>query len=322
MKRSKLPEFKWTDKCQEGFDQLKKVLTEAPILAYPENKRPFILETDASLKGLGAVLSQKGEDREIRIIAYASHSLRPSKCSMRYYSSAKIELMAMKWSVCDKFKDYLLGSKFMVFTDNNPLCNIKSSKLGAAQIRWLSELALYDFDIIYRTGKSNLVVDALSHRPEGDNATQEEQGSDGDDEDWVAVSYKVEEEGGTITSAEFNQAVSNLVGGTKIERKLKEHIQAVGIAKEEWEGDRIELATGMVGLFESIPSDMMAEAQHSDNQILPVLKFVESEQKPHKKVSYQTRSNNALKLVLQWDRLTLKKGVLHRLDVHNEIEYH
>ena len=54
---------------------------------------------------------------------------------MRDYSLAKIELMALKWSVCDKFKDYLLGSKFTVFTDNNPLCYIKSSKLGAAQIR-------------------------------------------------------------------------------------------------------------------------------------------------------------------------------------------
>ena len=51
---------------------------------------------------------------------------------MQDYSSAKIELMALKWSVYDKFKDYLLGSKFTVFTDNNPLCYIKSSKLGAA----------------------------------------------------------------------------------------------------------------------------------------------------------------------------------------------
>ena len=73
---------------------------------------------------------------------------RPSEKSMRNYRSAKIELMALKWSVCDKFKDYLLGSKFTVFTDNNPLCYIKSSKLGAAQIRWLSKLTLYDFDIV------------------------------------------------------------------------------------------------------------------------------------------------------------------------------
>ena len=78
------------------------------------------------------------------------------------YSSTKIELLALKWSVCEKFKDYLLGSKFTVYTDNNPLVYIKTSKLGAAQIRWLSELALYDFDIVYCTGKSNLVADALS----------------------------------------------------------------------------------------------------------------------------------------------------------------
>ena len=62
---------------------------------------------------------------------------------MRDYSSAKIELMALKWSVCEKFKDYLLGSKFTIFTDNNPLVYVKTSKLGTAQIRWLSELALY-----------------------------------------------------------------------------------------------------------------------------------------------------------------------------------
>ena len=64
--------------------------------------------------------------------------------------------MALKWSVCDKFKDYLLGSKFTVFTDNNPLCYIRSSKLGAAQICWLSKLVLYDFDKVYHTEKVQL----------------------------------------------------------------------------------------------------------------------------------------------------------------------
>ena len=93
---------------------------------------------------------------------------------MRDYSSAKIELMALKWSVCDTFKDYLLGSKFTVFTDNNPLCYIKSSKLGAAQIRWLSELVLYNFEIVYHSGKSNLVADALSCHPEVEEETEKE----------------------------------------------------------------------------------------------------------------------------------------------------
>ena len=322
MKKSDLPEFQWTSACQEGFDQLKKALTEAPVLAYPDYSKPFILETDASLKGLGAVLSQKGDDNEIRVIAYASRSLRPSEKSMRDYSSAKIELMALKWSVCDKFKDYLLGSKFTVFTDNNPLCYIKSSKLGAAQIRWLSELALYDFDIVYRSGKSNLVADALSRRPEVEEETEKEIPPESDDDEWIAVSYQVEEQGGHISSMEFNQVISELVGGTKIDKKLKDRIQVTDVAKEKLNGKTIEVATGMVSLFDSITPKEMAEFQHQDNQIAPILTYVEQDQKPSKKVTYQIRSKLARKLALQWDRLILKQGVLHRLYIFNKMEYH
>ena len=322
MKKSDLPEFQWTPACQEGFDQLKKALTEAPVLAYPDYSKPFILETDASLKGLGAVLSQKGDDNEIRVIAYASRSLRPSEKSMRDYSSAKIELMALKWSVCDKFKDYLLGSKFTVFTDNNPLCYIKSSKLGAAQIRWLSKLALYDFDIVYRTGKSNLVADALSRCPEVEEEIEKEVLPESDDEEWIAVSYQVEEQGGRVSSMEFNQVISELVGGTKIDKKLKDRIQVTDVAKDKLNGKTIEVATGMVSLFDSITPKEMAEFQRQDNQIAPIFTHVEQDQKPSKKVTYQIRSKLARKLALQWDRLILKQGVLHRLYIFNEMEYH
>ena len=211
MKKSDLPEFQWTSACQEGFHQLIKALTEAQVLAYPDYSKPLILETDTLLKGLGAVLSQKGDDNKVHVIAYASRSLRPSEKSMYNYSSTKIELMALKWSVCDKFKDYLPGSKFTVFMDNNPLCYIKSSKLGAAQIHWLSELVLYNFDIIYHTGKSNLVADMLSHRLEV-NEELEKEATPEDNEEWIMVSYQVEEEGGCISSAEFNQAISESVG--------------------------------------------------------------------------------------------------------------
>ena len=162
LKKSDLPEFKWTEECELGFTNLKQALISAPILAYPDYSREFILETDASLKGLGAVLSQRGDDGAVRVIAYVSRSLRLGEKSMRDYSSAKIKLLALKWSVCEKFKDYVLGSKFTVYMDNNPLVYVKTSKLGVAQIHWLSELALYDFDIVYRTGKSNLVADTLS----------------------------------------------------------------------------------------------------------------------------------------------------------------
>ena len=137
----------------------------------------------------------------------------------------------------------MLGSKFTVFTDNNPLCYIKSSKLGAAQIHWLSELALYDFDIIYRTGKSNLVAGALSRHPEVEEETEKESPPESDDDEWIVLSYQVEEQGGHISSMEFNQVISELVGGTKIDKKLKDRIHVMDVVKEKLNGKTIEVAT-------------------------------------------------------------------------------
>ena len=157
-----------------------------PILAYPNYENPFLLETDASLKGLGAVLSQQDSYGNQQVILFASRSLKPYEKLMRSYSSAKLELLALKWVVCDKFKDYLLGSKFTVLMDNNPLCYVKTSKLGASQIRWLSDLALFDFDIKYRAGRKNQVADALSHRPLNPDSSSE---SKDDDDNWETISY-------------------------------------------------------------------------------------------------------------------------------------
>ena len=81
---------------------------------------------------------------------------------MKYYSSVKLELLALKWSVCKKFKDYLIGSKFTVLTDNNPLTYVCTSRLGASQIHWLSDLTLFNFYIKYHAGKSNQAADTLS----------------------------------------------------------------------------------------------------------------------------------------------------------------
>ena len=247
-------------------------------MAYLDYSKLFILKTDALLKCLWAILSQKGDDNEVHVIAYASRSLCPLEKSMHDYSSAKIELMTLKWSVCNKFKHYLLGSKFTVFTDNNLLCYIKSSKLGAAQIHWLSKLALYNFDIIYQTRKSNLVADALSCLPEVNKELKKEATPEDDKDEWITVSYQVEEEGGCISSAKFNQAISELVGGTKIDKKLKDRIHVMDIAKEKLDGNTIKAVTGMVRLFNSVPPKEMAEYQHQDNQISPIIEYVEKDQ--------------------------------------------
>ena len=114
--------FEWTIEHQEAFAALKEALCTAPVLGYPNFSREFILETHASLKGLGAVLSQQQKDRCIHVIAYAGWSLRPSERSMHNYSSAKLELLVLKWAVTEKFCDYLLGLQFQVYTDNNTTC--------------------------------------------------------------------------------------------------------------------------------------------------------------------------------------------------------
>ena len=110
-----LLDFQWTELHQDSFEKLKLALTSAPVLAYPNYSKPFLLETDASLKGLGAVLSQEDDNGKMCVISYASRTLKPYEKSMRNYSSAKLELLALKWSVCEKFRDYLIGSKFNCF---------------------------------------------------------------------------------------------------------------------------------------------------------------------------------------------------------------
>lgn len=144
---------------------MKTKLTTAPILGHPDFKRPYILEIDASFTGLGAVLSQEQENGRV-VLCYASRALRENERNMDNYSSMKLELLALKWAVTEKFRDLLIGANFTIFTDNNPLSYINTSaKLGATETRWVAELAQFNFDVKYRSGKSNTNADALSRKP-------------------------------------------------------------------------------------------------------------------------------------------------------------
>lgn len=145
--------------AQEAFELMKDNLTSMPVLAYADFSLPFELHTDASGLGLGAVLYQT-QDSVKRVIAYASRGLRSSELN---YPAHKLEFLALKWAVCEKYRDYLYGNRFEVLTDNNPLCYIlTTAKLDATGHRWLSDLSSFDFGISYRSGKKNGDADALS----------------------------------------------------------------------------------------------------------------------------------------------------------------
>lgn len=156
----------WSEQCEQAFRTLKQKLTTAPILAYADFKLPFILEIDASHVGLGAVLSQE-VDGKVRPVAYASRSLRSAERNTATYSSMRLEFLALKWAMAEKFREYLLGHHCIVRTDNNPLSHLVTAKLGATEQRWAAELAAFDFEVQYRSGMSNRNADALSRLPSG-----------------------------------------------------------------------------------------------------------------------------------------------------------
>ena len=154
---------RWTEECRHSFEAFKTRFTTAPVLAYTDFTLPFILEVDASHGGLGAVLSQE-QDGKVRPIAYASRGLRPTERNMSNYSSMKLEFLALKWAMTEKFREYLLGHICVVYTDNNPLSHLSSAKLGATEQHWVAQLASFDFEIKYRSGRSNRNADALSRQ--------------------------------------------------------------------------------------------------------------------------------------------------------------
>ena len=155
----------WTEACQESFDGLKDALTTAPLLGYADFDAEFIVEVDACNHGLGAVLSQKKDDK-LQVIAYASRSVSKSEISSaQKRSSRRLELLALKWAVADKFRNYLLGRRFTVYTDNNPLTHLDNAKLDATEQRWAGELSVFDYRIQYKPGRCNSNADCLSRYP-------------------------------------------------------------------------------------------------------------------------------------------------------------
>ena len=136
----------WSEAAQSAFEVLKELCVNAPILAFPDYKLPFILHTDSSTEGLGAVLYQRQEGK-LRIIDYASRSVTKTESN---YPAHKLEFVALKWANCEKFHEYLYGSTpFEVYTDNNPLTYIlTTAKLDACGQRWVAKLANYNFTIV------------------------------------------------------------------------------------------------------------------------------------------------------------------------------
>ena len=150
----------WGPEQQEAFETLQRLCTESPISAYADFKALFVLHTDASEDGLGALLYQV-QDGQKGVIAYASRSLLKSE---RNYPVHKLEFLALKWAITDKFHEYLYGAEFQVFTENNTITYVLiTAKLDVTVHKWVAALSNYTFSIIYKPGKDHHDTDVLSH---------------------------------------------------------------------------------------------------------------------------------------------------------------
>ncbi|UYV79839.1 K02A2.6-like, partial [Cordylochernes scorpioides] len=154
--------FAWGKEQELSFNSLKNKLISPEVLTHYDPNKPIGLHTDASDQGLGAVLVHLNENTKERPISYASRTLQKAETN---YSTTEKECLAIIWAI-KKFRPYLYGRKFTIYTDHHSLCWMAKMKNPAGRLaRWSLELQEYDFAIKYKSGKTHLDADGLSRCP-------------------------------------------------------------------------------------------------------------------------------------------------------------
>lgn len=292
----------WTPECDTAFQTLIERLTSAPILAFANPKLQYILHTDACKQGLGAALYQEQEGR-LRVIAYASRGLSKSE---QNYPTHKLEFLALKWAVCEKFHDYLYGCRFTVLTDNNPLTYVlTSAKLDAAGHRWLAALSTYSFDIKYRAGQANGDADGLSRRP---------QGSPAEDEVFIEERERIEDlkrRLSDVTETSISCEVLSAICQRHVIAGMNGYFPDTLIAESLGIGASSVPDSFGQNILPSMTLTDWCDAQRGDPHIGHVVCLLEKAVKPTPR---EIRSEHPeVKLLLQqWRKLELRGGVLYR----------
>lgn len=278
---SKAP-INWTPEHQRVLEQLVDMLTHPPVLAYPDFDQPFVLHTDASEQGLGAVLYQQ-QNGKLRVIGYGSRTLSPAERNYHLHSG-KLEFLALKWAVCEKFRDYLFyAPHFTIYTDNNPLTYIMSTaKLSAVSHRWVGELSDFRFSIKYRPGKANIDADTLSRVP-------------------LDISHLT-----SVCTEELSQeGVSAAWEGTRVAQQRDVAWAAVLLASAQ----DVILQPGTP--LQEIKPDDLIQAQKNDPTMKEVIRLKESNTRLTESIR-KSLKGSACKLLREWDRLHIENGILYR----------
>lgn len=319
----KLTAEDWTPECEKAFRKLKTDLLNCAVLAHPDFSRPFILSVDASLDGLGAVLSQLpvGEDKA-RPIAFASKTL--SKSQQRY-PAHRLEFMALKWSVSEKFSHWLKGHDFTVWTDNNPLTHIMTKpKLDAYEQGWVAKLSSYNFDLKYIPGPKNVVADALSRDPFTTSVSrrliQEPYGSlvqeaEGAEAEEVQQTFRL---GVQHIQAVQQHEPTHYTAGSYSAAEVKAALASHSSWRSGVENRALYLGQHVQQLqpagqctLPSLTLRELEDKQLQDPTISSVLPFVVRRRRPSRRERYNM-GPSSLALLKHWERLVIRNGVLYR----------
>ena len=327
----KLSASDWTHDMEQAFRKLKSLLAEAVVLAHPDFTRPFMLSVDASLDGIGAVLSQiKEGETKARPIAFASKSLSQSQ---RNYPAHRLEFLALKWAVSDKFSHWLKGHVFTVWTDNNPLTHIMTKpKLDCCEQRWVAKLAGYNFDIKYVPGPQNVVADALSRVPfvkqrVGLRLLEEPLNSllsevQGLTTDCVRDTFRCSSarDGNPVQGDDQVESVSAAVYTQSLGM---DEVSAVLQSHSEWEtGARTRAVAVLQHVPQIVPGGQEAlpaytekelrDEQLKDKALSRVLYYVERRRRPSRRERAK-ESVTALRYLKHWEKFVLSNGILYRV---------
>lgn len=278
--------IKWMGEHQEALHHLIDCLSQPPVLGYPDFREPFILHCDASQEGLGAVLYQR-QNGKLVVIAYGSRTLTLPEKNYHMHSG-KLEFLAMKWAICERFRDYLyFAPSFVVYTDNNPLTYVLSTaRLNATGHRWVAQLADFNFTIKYRPGKTNADADGLSRMP-----------------------LDIEQYMQQCSQEVHPDVISSTVQAIQIQHEEQvPWMCPVTITTAIVQDGSVNLPSPVA----VITKEAMRKAQEDDPVIGTVLRFKTKKQRPPERGKKGVPDNTAT-LMREWNKLSIdENGILHR----------
>lgn len=277
--------FSWTPECQKAFENLKEALTTTPVLAYPQAEGQYVLDTDASDKALGAVLSQVQDGKE-RVIAYLSKSL--SRAEQRYCVTRR-EMLAVITAL-KRFKHYLYGRRIELRTDNSAVNYARNIKNPEGQMaRWIEQYQTFDIHSTHRPGKRHINADALSRRPCTQCGRQDEP---------------------TVIGSKSN--------GEDQETRI-ELVRIVTRGQQKENSTEFRPRQGWLDGWESL---QITAAQVADPDLAPLIKPLQNGRERPTWQEISAYSCRLKALWRQWNRLKLIGGVLYRKWVEEETSRH